>query len=341
MDWLRQFPIGQYVDAAEPGQGSWLRRLDPRLKLAWTVAFLVTPILAGPVWRLALVGLLLLLTLLSGLPLRLWRRTLPLLLALALLVGGLTALLPVGASPRFTLQRPPGELRLAPPPAAAPAALSTPQAQSGQPTAGDRSATAAQAEPSPERSGLSWELLRWGPVSLGPLALGPLVITRRSAELGINGATLLVTLIHSANLLLLSTTPEELAWAISWWLAPLGRFGLPMERLGFTLLLALRFLPLVQEELQNLLRAIAIRAVNLRELGWKGGLSLVLSVGERLLANLLLRSEQGAEALLARGARWLPPDSLHRAEAGSRLATLAGWLGLALLLALRWRWGSL
>ena len=74
MDFLRQLPIGQFVaeESAAPGGadrgGSWLRRLDPRLKLAWTVAFLVTPILAGPVWRLALVGLLLVITALSGLP---------------------------------------------------------------------------------------------------------------------------------------------------------------------------------------------------------------------------------------------------------------------------------
>ena len=327
MDWLRQFPIGQYVDAAEPGQGSWLRGLDPRLKLAWTVAFLVTPVLAGPIWRLSLVALLLLLTVLSGLPLRVWRRTLPLLLALALLVGALTALLPAGNAPRSSLQRPPEELRLDAPPGATAAAATSPEQR------------AAAGGPPAERSGLPWELLRWGPLRIGPVALGPLVITRRSAELAINGATLLVTLIHSANLLLLTTTPEELAWAISWWLAPLSRFGLPMERLGFTLLLALRFLPLVQEELQNLLRAVAIRALNLRELGWKGGLSLALAVGERLLANLLLRSEQGAEALLARGGRWLPPDLLHRGEAGSKRATLAAWLGLALLLGLRWRFG--
>jgi len=83
MDWLRQLPIGQFVD----GSSSWLRRLDPRLKLGWTLAFLVTPILAGPLWRIALVGLLLLITALSGLSWRLWRRNLPALLALSLLVG--------------------------------------------------------------------------------------------------------------------------------------------------------------------------------------------------------------------------------------------------------------
>ena len=110
MDWLRQIPIGQYVD----GTGSWLVRLDPRLKLAWTLAFLLTPILAGSWWRLALVGLLLLLTAASGLPWRIWRRTLPLLIALSLLVGLLAALLPAGDVAAGQLSRPPQELRLAP-----------------------------------------------------------------------------------------------------------------------------------------------------------------------------------------------------------------------------------
>ena len=51
MDWLRQVPMGQYVD----GSTGWLRRLDPRLKLAWSLVFLLTPVLAGPLWRVGLV----------------------------------------------------------------------------------------------------------------------------------------------------------------------------------------------------------------------------------------------------------------------------------------------
>ena len=101
MDFLRQIPIGQFAapDPAEAATGgSWLRRLDPRLKLAWSLIFLVTPILAGPLWRLSLVGLLLLITAASGLSWRLWRRSVPLLLALALLVGALAALLPAGTA---------------------------------------------------------------------------------------------------------------------------------------------------------------------------------------------------------------------------------------------------
>ncbi|MEB3255399.1 MAG: CbiQ family ECF transporter T component [Synechococcaceae cyanobacterium] len=313
MDWLRQLPIGQYVDPGRGG-GGWLSRLDPRLKFGWTLAFLVTPILAGPRWRLSLVALLVLITLTSGLPARLWRRSLALWLALSLAVGVLAAFLPADAIAPASLQRPPGELRLAPVPAgAAP----------------------------PVRAGKAWELVRLGPLPLGPASLGPLVITRRSALLGLRSATLLFTLIHSANLLLLTTAPEALVWAIDWFLKPFGLLGLPVERLGFLLLLSLRFLPLVQEELQNLLRAIATRAVNLRQLGWRAGLGLVLAVGERLLANVLLRAEQGAEALLARGGRWLPPDQLHTPQAGGGpLAWLAGGALVGLLL-LRWRLGGL
>ena len=89
MDWLRQIPIGQYVD----GPQSWLRRLDPRLKLGWSLVFLLTPVLAGPSWRVSLVLLLLLLTVASGLPRRLWSRSLGVLAVLALSVGLLSMFL--------------------------------------------------------------------------------------------------------------------------------------------------------------------------------------------------------------------------------------------------------
>ncbi|MCX5969590.1 MAG: energy-coupling factor transporter transmembrane protein EcfT [Cyanobacteria bacterium] len=314
MDWLRQLPIGQYVDTSASGPASWLQRLDPRLKLAWTVAFLVTPILAGPIWRVSLVGLLVLITCCSGLPLRLWGRSLLVWLALALLVGLLSTLLPTGEASAASLQRPPTELRLAP--------------------------AQRPGSPAPERLGLSWELVHWGPVQLGPLPLGPIIVNRKSAQLGLNSATVLFTLIHSANLLLLSTSPEALVWALDWWLIPLGRLGLPVERLGFILLLSLRFLPLVQEEFQNLLRSLATRAVNLKSLGWKAGLGLALAVGERLLANVLLRSEQGAEALMARGGRWLTPASLHQPAPFAAVPTLLAAAGLVLLVGLRVRLGA-
>ena len=268
MDWLRQIPIGQYVD----GSQGWLRRLDPRLKLAWSLVFLLTPVLAGPLWRVALVIGLLTITLCSGLPRMLWWRSVLVLFGLAVAVGLLSMFLPAVDPPAAFPLRNPDEL------------------------------------PGIQPESLPWDLIRLGPLRLGGLSLGPLVVDRASALLGLRTSTLIFTVIHSVNLMLITTPPEDLVWALSWCLSPLKRLGFPVDRLGFQLLLALRFLPLVQEELQNLMRSLASRAVNLRQLGLKAGFGLLLGVGERLLANILLRAEQGADALIARGGRIMAPS---------------------------------
>ena len=268
MDWLRQIPIGQYVD----GSQGWLRRLDPRLKLAWSLVFLLTPVLAGPLWRVALVIGLLTITLCSGLPRMLWWRSVLVLFGLAVAVGLLSMFLPAVDPPAAFPLRNPDEL------------------------------------PGIQPENLPWDLIRLGPLRLGGLSLGPLVVDRASALLGLRTSTLIFTVIHSVNLMLITTPPEDLVWALSWCLSPLKRLGFPVDRLGFQLLLALRFLPLVQEELQNLMRSLASRAVNLRQLGFKAGFGLLLGVGERLLSNILLRAEQGADALIARGGRIMAPS---------------------------------
>jgi len=54
--------------------------------------FLITPIWAGPIWRLSLVGFLLLITFLSLLPSRVWWRSLFFLSCLSLLVGCISIL---------------------------------------------------------------------------------------------------------------------------------------------------------------------------------------------------------------------------------------------------------
>lgn len=301
MDWLRQIPMGQYVD----GRGGWLRRLDPRLKLAWSLVFLLTPVLAGPIWRVGLVLSLLLLTVFSGLPVKLWWRTLVLLSLLAVSVGALAMLLPAVDPPATLALRSPTEL------------------------------------PGLSVEGPSWDLLRLGPLKLGPLSLGPLVIDRASALLGLRTGTLIFTVIHSVNLVLITTTPEDLVWALSWCLTPLKRCGLPVDRFGFQLLLALRFLPLVQEELQNLLRALISRAVSLRRLGFKAAFGLVLSVGERLLANILLRAEQGADALIARGGQVLGAEAFRLSQRRpAAILNLVAAIALLCVIGMRSKFGS-
>ena len=83
MNILTKFSVGQYVY----GNRSWLRIIDSRLKIIIVMIFLITPIWAGPIWRLSLVGCLFIITFLSLLPSRVWWRSLFLLSCVSLLVG--------------------------------------------------------------------------------------------------------------------------------------------------------------------------------------------------------------------------------------------------------------
>jgi len=271
MDWLKKIPIGQYVS----GKSSWLRVIDPRIKLSWILLFLLTPLLANSIWRVSTVGILLLITFFSLLPSRIWWRSLALVFFLSLIIGLLSIVLPASETLSELTIRAPDEI---------PGAIILTR---------------------------SWEIFNIGPFEFGGISLGPLIVDRRSAELGVKTSTLIFTVIHSVNLMLITTPPEDLVWAIRWFLTPFAFFGFPVEKLSFQLLLALRFLPLVQEEFQNLLRSIGVRAIDFRKLGLKNTLGLFLSLGERFLSNILLRAEQGADSLTLREGLWLSSEQLR------------------------------
>ena len=131
--------------------------------------------------------------------------------------------------------------------------------------------------------------------------VGNLTITRKSLDLAIKISTLIFTLIYSSNLYLLTTAPEKITAGIEKLLSPLRKFNLPITEIVLTLTLSLRFIPLVLEEIQNLIRSIRTRAINWRKLGIKKSMQIWLIVAERLLENILLRAEQIAIAMEVRG----------------------------------------
>ena len=303
MDWLRQVPMGQYVD----GSTGWLRRLDPRLKLAWSLVFLLTPVLAGPLWRVGLVVALVLITLGSGLARSLWWRSVLLLTALAVVVGLLSMFLPAVDPPAAFPLRNPAEL------------------------------------PGLKTEGPSWDLLRLGPLQLGGLQLGPLVVDRASALLGLRTSTLIFTVIHSVNLMLITTPPEDLVWALSWCLAPLKWLGLSCGAAGVSTAAGTS---LSASGAGGAPESAALSRQPCRQpapAGLQGRFRPGAgSVGERLLANILLRAEQGADALVARGGRILGPSYFRMPP--DRAAPLLNGLAmvvLVLVIGLRGQYGAL
>lgn len=283
MDLLRSLPIGLYLEKPL----TWLHRLDPRVKLAWLMTFLVAPLLANAWWRLALSGILVGLTLTARIPWRVWRQQLGWLSFFCLLVLVLTAFSPDGFS---VLDQP-------------------------------RWPDASLPSPSTDYQYVVFER-------------GKLLITRRSLELGIRISTLVFTLIYSTNLYLLTTAPEEITAALEELMEPLRCFNLPVTEISLTLTLALRFIPLVLEEVQNLARSIRTRAINWKHLGLKRSFQVWLLVVERLLANLLLRAEQMAIAMETRG--FTSPNE-HRVQWHQLRLVRWDWLAL---LALFPFWGA-
>lgn len=130
---------------------------------------------------------------------------------------------------------------------------------------------------------------------------GPLRMTRRSLQLAVRLSTWLFTLIYGTNLFLLTTAPEAVAATIQSVIAPFRKLNLPVVEIGLTLTLALRFIPLVLEEVQNLIRSVRTRAIQWKKLGFRGIVQFVLLVVDRLIENLFLRAEQIASAMTVRG----------------------------------------
>ncbi len=277
MDLLRSLPIGLYLEKPV----TWLHHLDPRVKLVWLMTFLIAPLLATAQWRIGLVILLILITLLAGIPLRVWKQQMGWLLTLCTLVLIITAFSPDGLQVN-------NQARL-------PAAGILPQycAEEGKPlTLCPESKTTIEAlESLPQPSNYRYVLLDKGRI----------FVTRRSLDLGIRISTLIFTLIYSCNLYLLTTAPEAITAGLDDLFSPLRRFNLPITEMMLTLTLSLRFIPLVLEEIQNLTRSIRTRAINWKKLGFKKGLRVWLVVVERLLENLLTRAEQIAIAMDVRG----------------------------------------
>ncbi len=310
---MRSLPIGLYLEQPV----TWLHQLDPRVKLAWLLGFLLAPIGANPFWRIGLVVGLLVLTLSARIPLRVWRRQIGILMAFALLIFVITMLAPDGVDVEIQQRMPHNELEI----------LAPPSAIASEP-ASTVSLSRAVSEPLPQPTGYQYVLVDRGVIH----------ITRRSLELAIRISTLMFTLLYSSNLYLLTTAPEEITAGLENLMQPLRRFNVPVTELILTLTLSLRFIPLVLEEVQNLMRSVRTRAINWKKLGFRGTSQVWVAVAERLIENLLLRAEQIASAMQVRGFTSADQHQVRWYQFRLRPADWLILLGLVLFWGVRFTW---
>lgn len=305
MDLLRSLPIGLYLEQPE----TWLHKLDPRVKFVWLMSFLSTYIYANNVWRVLLVVILIVATLTARIPRRVWLNQMGYLLMLCFFVLAIAAISPDGLGIRYQPRLPNTDLA----------------SQSKEKPTIDKSAQ-AQSTPTIQKKIKTHTTQDYSYVVFDR---GPIKITRHSRDLAISLSSMLFTLIYSTNLYLLTTSPEEITTGIESLMQPLRRFKVPVTEITLTLTLSLRFIPLVLEEVQNLIRSIMTRAINWKKLGLKGAAKVWLIVAERLLENLLLRAEQTANAMMVRG--FTSPNE-HRVQWHKLKLTVVDLLAIVILI---------
>ncbi|MGB3574061.1 MAG: CbiQ family ECF transporter T component [Phormidesmis sp.] len=275
MDLLRSLPIGLYLEQPV----TWLHRVDARVKLVWLLSILLAPILASAPYRIAIVAFLVLLTISARIPLRVWRQQMGWLLLIGLLVTSLLLVMPDGIAVSQQPRLPTAQVL-----AEWPDELAPPETLPAVPTA----------------TSYRYDIVDWQVAKLPPFDFA-IQITQRSRRIAIKISTLLFTLLYSTTLFLLTTAPEEITESIEDLMQPLRWTKLPVTEIALTLTLALRFIPLVLEEVQNLVRSVRTRAIKWKKLGVRGAIQIWLMVAERLLENLLLRAAQIASAMQVRG----------------------------------------
>ncbi|KAL8105205.1 hypothetical protein AgCh_029124 [Apium graveolens] len=107
------------------------------------------------------------------------------------------------------------------------------------------------------------------------MKLGPLQLTRKGLSVASTSASLTFSIFQSASLCLSTTTPEQLAFALQWYMRPLAYIGVPVSEVILTLLLSLRFINLVFDEV----RVVALGIVS-RRIYWENFTALETIEGE-------------------------------------------------------------
>ncbi|XP_017184679.1 protein ABCI12, chloroplastic isoform X2 [Malus sylvestris] len=135
------------------------------------------------------------------------------------------------------------------------------------------------------------------------MKLGPIQFTRKGLSVASTAACLTFTVFQSASLCLTTTTPEELAFALRWFMLPLTHLGVPVAEIILTLMLSLRFINLVFDEVRNVALGIVSRRINWEQLTMVETIDLLFAYFRRIFTNIFSHAEQISQAMIVRGFR--------------------------------------
>lgn len=132
---------------------------------------------------------------------------------------------------------------------------------------------------------------------------GILEVHSGGVRMGLFLALRILLLVSVAGLLTATTAPVALADGIEDLLSPLKRLRFPAHEVAMMMTIALRFIPTLQEESQNIARAQAARGADLSEGGLLGRVRAVVPLLVPLTIGAFRRADELAEAMESRGYR--------------------------------------
>ncbi len=140
-----------------------------------------------------------------------------------------------------------------------------------------------------------------GPASSAPLHIGPYLITYSGVWVLMTFFVALIVLYVCSLLLTMTTSPVALVEGLTMLLSPLRRLKLPVDDFALMCLIALRFMPTLLEEVEQLIKAQTSRGADMTRGTIRERLQSLTMLFIPLMQGVLRRAAELATALEARG----------------------------------------
>jgi len=125
--------------------------------------------------------------------------------------------------------------------------------------------------------------------------------TRQGVMGGATVACQLMMAIWISTITTLTTSPLDTVWALEWYMKPLKYMNVPTDEIALVVMLAIRFIPLLFEETERIIKAQKARGVDLESSGIVHKVRSLVPVIVPLLHSVFRRADDLAVALTLRG----------------------------------------
>lgn len=164
---------------------------------------------------------------------------------------------------------------------------------------------------------------------LPPFPIGPILISYEGLNLGILQVWKFLLLVMAASILTMTTTQSEITMGLERLLRPIRITGISSHDIAMLISLALRFMPTLFDEMNNISQAQLARGANFNPRSLSGKVRAISSLAVPLAVNIFRRCDELVDAMEARGYQQGPRTYLRELVLSRRDYCL---IGLVLIL---------